>query len=214
MKKGREIMKISPLNLYHSNRNFGTNYHKSNNVTILGSSKAVPDILDAMDTCCSVTKALVLSGRNIMTGCGSSGIMGAASKIAAKYSELDEKGKPTQNIAILKRPFWGDEDTKYTVVFDTVKTEGERVERFIETSDNFIVFPGGPGTILEASTLISNNYYSDNKRQVILVGKDYFKGLDEQYQRMYQSGLINTPPESLYTICDEDDEILDLILNK
>ncbi|MBQ4646237.1 MAG: LOG family protein [Candidatus Gastranaerophilales bacterium] len=202
-------MKITAIKQNFYTPTFKANYSKENNVAILGSSKATSSILDDMDKCSEITKQLVLSGKNIITGCGSKGIMGSVYYTAAKYSTKDENGAPEQNVVILKRPFWGDEDFKNCQIFGSEKTEAARIERFIETADTFIIFAGGPGTIQEASTIISNNYYNkENAKKVILVGSDYFKGLNEQYWNMYDCGLINRSPEELYTIVDEVDEAL------
>ena len=187
------------------------NQTKENTVTILGSSKNTDSISKYLDICSEVSKSIVLSGQNVLTGCGSGGIMGRAYYSAAQNSTLDKVGKPNQNLAILVNPLWGDEDLENCQVLDTVNSEAERIQKFIETSDKFVIFPGGPATIQEASTLISSNHYSKNKKQVILVGKDYFKGLDEQYKKLKDAGLIKCEVSELYTIVDSTNEILDKI---
>lgn len=207
-------MKISPINFYQYKPNFSANYSKENNVAILGSSKATSSdcVLDAMEKTGEITKQLVLSGKNIITGCGSQGVMGKAYYTAAKYSTKDENNRPEQNVVILKRPFWGDEDFENCTIFGSEKTEAARIERFIETADSFIIFPGGPGTLQEATTLISNNYYNKkNSKKIILVDSEYFDGLSKQYWDMYQAGLINTQPSELFSIVDDVDEILEEI---
>lgn len=205
-------MKISNINPYSFQAKQKPNYSKENNVTILGSSKATDSylVLDAMEKASEVTKHLVLSGKNIITGCGSKGVMGSAYYSAAQNSTKDENGTPEQNVVILKRPFWGDEDLQNCTIFGSEKTEAARIERFIETADSFVIFPGGPGTLQEATTIISNNYYNkENFKKVILVGSDYFEGLDKQYWHMHYNGLINCKPDELYTIVDDVEEILE-----
>ena len=206
-------MKISPINYYPFKSKKTTSYPKENNVAILGSSRTTSNylILDAMDKCSEVTKHLVLSGKNILTGCGSNGIMGSAYYTAAKHSVKDENNKPKQNIVILKEPLWGDEDLESCQIIGTEKSEAARIEKFIETADSFIIFPGGPATMQEAVTIISNNYYNnnnDNSKRVILVGKEYFEGLNQQYWTMYRAGLISAKPFELYTLVESADEII------
>ena len=204
-------MKISPISFYSFQAKSKPNYSKENNVAILGSSKATDsvDILNAMVKASEVSRLLVHSGKNILTGCGAKGVMGSAFYSAVNHSTRDENGKPEQNIVILKRPFWGDEDFDNCTIFGSEKSEAARIERFIETADSFVIFPGGPGTLQEATTIISNNYYNkENPKKVVLVGLKYFENLDEQYWKMYDAGLIDCIPYELYTIVDEVDEVL------
>lgn len=207
-------MKISPISYNSFQAKLKPNYSKENNVAILGSSKETSalSVLWAMDKASEVSKQLVLSGKNVLTGCGAKGVMGSAFYAAAENSTKDENGRPEQNIAILKRPFWGDEDFDNCTIFGSEKSEAARIERFIETADSFVIFPGGPGTLQEATTIISNNYYNkENAKNIILVDSEYFEGLDKQYWDMYNAGLINKPPYELYSIVDEVDEILEEI---
>lgn len=162
--------------------------------------------------CSNTTKALVLQNKNIVSGCGSQGIMGRAYYSASDNSKVDQSGKPVQNLAILTEPLWGDEDLEHCVTISTANSEAERIEQFCEVSDNFVIFAGGPGTLQEAATLISKNYYSKEKKKIILVRKDFFKGLKDQYNKLYESGLINCHPEELFQIADSKDEILSSLL--
>lgn len=204
-------MKISPINLNAYKSAFRANYSKENNVTILGSSKSTNSyaVLDSMEKAAEISKHLVLSGKNILTGCGSNGVMGSAFYSAAKYSTKDENNRPEQNVVITKQPYWGDEDLENCIILDSAKSESERIEKFIETSDCFIIFPGGPATIQEATSIIASNHYAENKKRIVLVGKEYFKGLDEQYQKIYQSGLLQVRPSELYTLTDNVNEVIE-----
>ena len=206
-------MKISPVNNNFYRQNFKANYSKENNVVILGSSKTTPQILQDMALASELTSYLVqTSGKNVLTGCGSKGIMGAAYYAAAASSKRNEDDKPEQNAVILKHPLWGDEDLESCVTLGTADSEAARIEKFIETADFFVIFPGGPGTMQEASTLISNNYYNkENKKQVVLVNSDFFKGLDDQYKQMEEKGLLPCKRSELYTITDDIDSITKVI---
>lgn len=185
---------------------------KKNTVAILGSSKATPDIMDYLEMCSAYTKNLVLSGKNIVHGCGTAGIMGAAYNTAKEFSAKDENGKPQQNLAILANPLWGDEDLENCVPLTVANSEAERIEKFVEVADTMIIFPGSVTTLQEAATLITKNYYGkdEDKKKIILVGKDFFKGLAEQYQKLYESKLIKCKPEELFTIVDKKYDIKNL----
>ncbi len=186
---------------------------KSNTVAILGSSKTTAEIMDYMNACSSITKGLVLSGKNLVHGCGNSGIMGTAYDSGKIYSRKDENGKPVQNLAIIANPLWGDEDLENCIPLTSVNSEAERAEKFAQVADKFLIFPGSSTTLQEATTLITKNYYgkAEDRKQIILVGRDFFKGLQEQYQKLYESKLIKCPPEELFTIVDTEEEVRELI---
>ena len=201
-------MRINPIK---SNINFRKIYEgktpdPKETVTILGSSKSTNRTLMNDYNCAQVTKALVLAGKNVLTGCGTNGIMGAAFK-NAKENSKNEDGKQIQNLVIIKRPLWGDEDLENCVIIGEAKSEHERIADFQKCSDTFIIYPGGAGTLQEAASLIFENQYTDKPKKIILVGREYFKGLDKQYQTMYNARLC-TNPEALYKIVDTVDEVL------
>mgnify|MGYP005774879139 FL=1 len=190
-----------------------TRQSKDNTVGILGSSKSTDEILDYMDKCSQITKALVLGGKNIVHGCGNSGIMGAAYKSAKTYSQKDIDGRPAQNLAIIAKPLWGDEDLENCIPLTYSNSEAERIEKFAQVANTFVIFPGSSTTLQEATTLITKNYYGNpqDKKQIILVGRDFFKGLVEQYQKLYETKLIKCPPEELFRVVDNEDELNKLI---
>lgn len=186
---------------------------RENTVGILGSSKSTKEIMEYMDACANITKGIVLSGKNILHGCGNSGIMGAVYDSGKKYSTKDLTGRPIQNLAIIAAPMWGDEDLDNCVPISTSISEADRIEKFSQIADTFVIFPGSSTTLQEATTLITKNYYGkpEDKKQIILVGKDFYKGLQEQYQKMYDCKLIKCPPEELFTIVDTEDEVNELV---
>ena len=194
---------------------YKTQQARKNTVAILGSSKATDDILNYMDMCANSTKALVLSGKNLVHGCGSAGIMGEAYKSGYKNSSKDKNGLPEQNLAILTEPLWDDEDTEHCIPIGCAKSEADRIEMFSQVADTIIIFPGSAGTLQEATTLIAKNYYrkQEDKKKIILVGRDFFKGLIEQYHKLYKAKLIKYPPEKLFNVADSEQEIIKLINN-
>lgn len=201
-------MNITPINNSFNFNHINFTSKEPKTITIMGSSKTTDEILDAMDICSKATKALVLAGNNIVTGCGNSGIMGSA-YYSAKENSIIENGKPIQNQAFIMQPMWGDEDLENCVVKGYSNSEAQRIEQFREMSDKFLVFPGSATTLQEATTLIAKNYYAkpEDKKEVILVGREFFKGLEEQYEQLYNSKLIKCPPEELFTIVDTVEEI-------
>ena len=208
-------MKISftaniPKNIYPK---YLSKSSKDNTVTILGSSKPTDSIMDYMEICSASTKAMVLNGKNIVHGCGTQGIMGEAYKSGMDYSKKDASGKPIQNLAILTKPLWGDEDLENCIPLVCAKNETDRIEKFAQVSNTIVIFPGSAGTLQEAATLISKNYYGkpEDKKKIILVGCNFFKGLIDQYNKLYKSGLIKQPPQELFNVADSKEEIMQLI---
>lgn len=181
-------------------------------VAVLGSSKTTDEILTYMDVCANSTRVLVQNGKNVVHGCGSQGIMGEVYHYGYKHSRKDADGKPVQNLAILAG--WPDEDKKHCIPIAVAKNEADRIEKFAQVADTMLIFPGGAGTLQEAATFISNNYYGkpEDRKKIILVGSSFFKGLVEQYNQLYKAGMIKNRPEELFTVVDSEKEIQDIIL--
>lgn len=188
---------------------YKTKQSKANTIAILGSSKTTDDILKYMEICSNSVKSMILSGKNIVTGCGTAGIMGSAFYTAKENSKKNEEGKPVQNLAIVTKPLWGDEDLENCIPLMAANNEADRIEKFSEVADTMVIFAGSVTTLQEATSLITKNYYGkdENKKKIILVGKDFFKGLAEQYNHLYKTGLIKCKPSELFTIVDNEDEL-------
>ena len=192
---------------------YKTEQARKNTVAVLGSSRTADAILNYMDICSNSVKAFVSNGKNVVHGCCINGIMGAAYNSGKLASKKNAEGKPTQNLAIITNPLWGDEDLENCTILGCVNSEAERIEEFAKVADTILIFPGSTGTLQEASTLISNNYYGkpENRKKIILVGKDFFSGLDIQMKTMQKAGLIKCSPDELYTIVDSEEEIKNII---
>ena len=188
---------------------YKTKISKQNTVAILGSSKTTTDILSYMDMCSNSVRIILRKGKNIVHGCGTTGIMGAALSTAIKYSSKDWTGQPFQNLGIVTDKRWGDEDTDNCIMLASAVSEADRIDKFTEVADTMLIFPGSVTTLQEATSLITKNYYGDikDKKKIILVGKEFFKGLDNQYKTLYENGLINCKPNELYTLVDSLEEI-------
>ncbi len=197
---------------------YTTPEQRAKTVTILGSSKPADGILNAMDLCSKLTADLVRGGYNIQTGCGANGIMGMAYNAAKENSTRDiETGKPKQNIAIIMQPAWGDEDLDNCTPIGKATSENERLTKFRKTSDTFVVFPGSATTIEETALLIQQNEYSRKDtplKKIILVGNEFFSGLKQQYQKLFDSKLLKHSPDELFTVLDSEEEILQEISEK
>lgn len=197
---------------------FTTPESRAKTITILGSSKPTDEILKSMDLCSKLSADLVRSGFNISTGCGAYGIMGSAYNSAKENSVKDIRtGRPLQNLAIIMEPAYGDEDLENCLPIGKSTSEADRIAKFRKTSDTFIVFPGSATTLQESVSLIQQNEYAQQNeplKKIILVGKEFFDGLVQQYQKLFDSKLLKHSPEELFTILNSKEELLKAILKK
>lgn len=196
----------------HLDVRYTTPESRANTITILGSSRSSDNILDSMDLCSKMTKDLVVNGYNILTGCCDRGIMGAAYSAAMKNSTKDiHTGKPLQNLAIIMDPAWGDEDLVNCVTIGKATSEGDRILKFGKASDTFVVFPGRATTLQEAVSLIQQNDYApkgEPLKKIVLVGKDFFDGLVQQYKKLFTSKLLKHSPDELFRVLNSKKQIL------
>ena len=142
--------------------------------------------------------------------------MGAAYYAAKEASALDMNGKPVQNLAILVDPLWGDENLRDCLLIGKASSESERIVKFTKVADNFVIFPGGTTTLQEAATLIRYNVHSEENKfkKIILVGKDFFAGLKNQYETMAKMRFLKKVPDYFFKILSEKNEIVNAILKR
>lgn len=81
-------------------------------------------------------------------------------------------------------------------------------------AESYVYFPGGFGTLdelFEILTLVQTKKI-EPAPSIILVGKKYWKGLDKFIKKtLLKNGMISKEDINLYTITDNDDEIIKLI---
>jgi len=83
------------------------------------------------------------------------------------------------------------------------------------SAEAYVYFPGGYGTfdeLFEILTLVQTNKIE--KVPIILVGSDFWKGFNTFVEEMLKkNGLIDETDTNLYTISDDETEILSIIEN-
>jgi uncharacterized protein (TIGR00730 family) len=83
-------------------------------------------------------------------------------------------------------------------------------------AEAYLYFPGGFGTLdelFEILTLVQTKKI-DPAPSIILVGKKYWKGLDKFIKKtLIKNEMISPEDLKLYTITDDDDEIIELVKN-
>ncbi len=173
-------------------------------VTVWGSARATPDDKWYKEAE-KLGRLLVKEGYAVITG-GGPGIMEAANKGAYEKGisvglniELPHEQKPNRYITKLI-------SFRYFFV---------RKVMFVKYAKAFVIFPGGFGTLdefTEAITLIQTERVE--KFPVILVGKDYWKGLNEWMKNcLLGSGYILKEDISIYKIVDCAEEAIAIIRN-
>ena len=172
-------------------------------VSVFGSARLSPS--DPMyDVCVETTDKLAQAGFAIITG-GGPGAMEAANRGAQLGGapsvglniELPEEQKPNpfQDISLYFRYFFA------------------RKVMFVKYAMAFVIMPGGFGTLdefFESLTLIQTQKIRDFP--VILMGKDYWRGLVEWLDNtVVKEGKIERADLSLFTCTDSPDEVVKII---
>lgn len=166
---------------------------RANTVATWGSSKASSEILGDIQLSPLLIKDTINDGKNIVHGCGSYGLMGTFITAGKKHSIKDQQtGKPLQNLAIIMNPPYGDEDIHSCVPIGTAQSEENRIAKFMQVADTFLVQKGSTATLKETSAVIGEN------KNVILIGKEFFEGLKKQYQQIFSHGFTEYKPEDLF----------------
>lgn len=204
-------------NIPSLNNKYTNTESKQKTVAILGSSGSTEPLEKYLKASADITRHFVENGFNVVHGCGSHGIMGEVYNAAKEASIKDSTGKPLQNLAIIVEPLWGDENLQDCIPIGKANSEAERISKFTQVADNFVIFPGSATTVQEASTLIQNNRYPKNGeiKKVILFGSDFWEGLVTQYKKIFEMKLLKENPiGKLFHVANSKEEVLKLIMRK
>jgi len=190
---------------------------KQKTIAILGSSGSTESLEKYLKASSDITRYFVENGYNIVHGCGSHGIMGEVYNAAKEASIKDSSEKPLQNLAIIVQPLWGDENFQDCIAIGKANSEAERIAKFTQVADSFVIFPGSATTLQEATTLIQNNRYpkSGEIKKIILFGSDFWESLVNQYKKIFEMKLLKENPiGKLFHIANSKEEVIKLILRK
>lgn len=190
---------------------------KQKTIAILGSSGSTEPLEKYLKASSDITRYFVENGYNIVHGCGSHGVMGEVYNAAKENSIKNSEGKPLQNLAIIVQPLWGDENLQDCIAIGKANSEAERITKFTQVADNFVIFPGSATTLQEATTLIQNNRYCKDgeAKKVILFGAEFWESLVNQYKKIFEMKLLKENPiGKLFHIANSKEEVLKLILRK
>ena len=164
-----------------------------------GSARTQPD--DPQYTAAvEVARLLAVEGFSIITG-GGPGVMEAANRGAKDVGALSvgcnirlpHEQRPNEYLDVSI-------DFNYFFV---------RKVMLVKYSYAFVVMPGGFGTLdemFEALTLIQTKKILDFP--VVVMGREYWSGMDEQLERMVANGMIDRTDLNLLLVTDDMDEAI------
>ena len=174
-------------------------------VSIFGSARTQPDDSDykkAEETAAKLAKA----GYAVVTG-GGPGIMEAANKGASQAGGISVG--LNINLPAEQKP------NKYIGTYLDFRYFFVRKVMFVKYSVAFVIFPGGFGTLdefFESIGLIQT--HKIKPFPVILVGREYWKGLKDWMDKaLLAGGKISPEDINLFRIIDEPDEIVNFTKN-
>ncbi|MFO0495600.1 MAG: TIGR00730 family Rossman fold protein [Flavobacteriia bacterium] len=175
-------------------------------ISVFGSARTKPDN-KYYQMGVEISELLAEAGYGVITG-GGPGIMEAGNKGAQKGGgksvglNIDLPFEQNHN------PFI---DPEHNLEFDYFFV---RKVMFVKYAQGFVVLPGGFGTLdemFEALTLIQTKKI--NKRPVVLIGKDYWKGLIDWIEESMLHAENNISPSDMhmFTMVDTAKEAFDYI---
>lgn len=174
-------------------------------ISVFGSARTKPDD-KYYKMAVNISEMLSKRGYGVITG-GGPGIMEAGNKGA-------QQGKGKSVGLNIDLPF-EQSGNKYIDEDSNLKFDYFFVRKviFVKYSQGFVVVPGGFGTmdeLFEALTLIQTKKI--NRKPVVLIGSDYWKGLmDWITNTMLEGGNISEPDLNLFKIVDTEEEAIQYI---
>lgn len=158
-----------------------------------------------------VSYRMVKEGYGIFTG-GGSGIMKEAHH-GAYDAKRDYKVNGTINVGINLKNLKEGKSDKFADYFISVRTFFVRKWLLMRFSVEFIIFPGGFGTLDEFAELITLlKTKSMDNRKIILFGKEYWTGFLDWFEKQsVQKGLSSPESLNLFQIVDSVDEAVEVL---
>jgi len=202
------VVLISAFELLYSVICFA--FLKRDMITVFGGHKISPD--DGHGKAAyQVAYRMVQAGYGIFTG-GGSGIMKEAHHGACAAKKALGISN-TINVGVNLRNLDEGRSDNYADYFILVRTFFVRKWLLMRFSVEFIVFPGGFGTIDEFSELITLlATKSMNNRKIILFGKDYWSGFLHWFdEQSIQKGLSSRASLDLFQVVDSVDEAVNAL---
>ena len=155
---------------------------------------------------CQVAYRMVEEGYGVFTG-GGDGIMKEALRGAySAKQDLNIQGK--MSIGIVVKHLTEGRSCRYADYFLVVRTFFVRKWLLMNFSTEFIIFPGGFGTVDEFAEIVTLlNTQAMEKRKIILYGKEFWSGFLVWFdQQAIQKGFSDKKSFDLFEVVDSVDE--------
>lgn len=150
---------------------------------------------------------LAKKGYGVIFGAGGTGLMGAVARgvkrkngrlhgIVPKFFETD--GFDT--------PFFDADEITFTADI------AERKKAMIESSDAFVVLPGGIGTLEEFFEVLSLKMFERHNKTVVVFNVDgYYDALEGFMQKAAKENFVTVDCKELYSLADNAQDVIRLL---
>ena len=209
MKNWNEIRTNDSWSLFKVMSEFVNGYEKLSSIgpciSIFGSARTKSNHPTYILTI-EIAKAVAKSGYGVITG-GGPGIMEAANKGASEVGGV--------SVGLNINLPMEQESNKYIDKDKLIDFQYFFVRKvmFVKYAQGFIVMPGGVGTLdelFESFTLLQTSKI--NKFPIILVGRDYWKGLiDWIKEKLLGQNNINPEDLKLFEVVDTVEEVIECL---
>ena len=93
------------------------------------------------------------------------------------------------------------------------KSLGERKETMLKRSDAIIALPGGIGTLDECMEIIEHKKHGHHNKPIVILNTDnFYSGLKQQLQKMYDEGFLPKPLAELVYFADTPQDAISYII--
>ncbi len=150
---------------------------------------------------------LAKKGHDLVYGCGSSGLMGAAAR------GFKKGGGKVHGVI----PKFFEENGYESIYYDADKitrtdTMAERKAIMENECDVFIIAPGGIGTFEELFQALTLKQLGRHKKAMVLFNVNgYYDHIRELLDMAIEKNFVSKECNKLYEICDTDQEVIDYI---
>lgn len=179
-------------------------------ICVFGSSSEKID-RSYLDSAQSLAACLCRAGYGIVFGAGKYGIMGAAGRgaIAAGGSLVGVSPKFLSDIEVLYDP---ETTPNYREVL--TETMRERKAYMEESSDAFVICPGGIGTFEEFFEVLTLKQLGRHDKPIILYNSGgFFDSMTDMLSRCVAEKFMSEHVHGLYSVAETEDEVLSQLEN-
>jgi len=188
--------------------NYTTLESRAKTVAACGSSRTTSQILPDMISAKPLIREMIQSGRNVAHGGGLDGFMKVYLDTACEFSKVNpDDGRPMQSLVIAMNPPYHNETIKRCTLVGVATSEEDRVAKFSQISDHFLIEKGSVATLQEATAVIAEG------KNTVLVGRKFWDGLITQCSRFFKDGFAGFSFDETVKVAENSDinDVLDKV---